>query len=87
MTSVAYEARVSWGRSDNNVSPFGTYTDSFDTERWLASGKISGSFMMDQVNVKPTLEVSYFHETQLAYIDSLTNVIPEQSISLGELRF
>lgn len=86
-TSVAYEARASWGRSDNNVSPLGTYVDSFETERWLASGKISGSFNVEDVTVTPSLEVSYFHETQEAYVDSLTNVIPEQSISLGELRF
>jgi outer membrane autotransporter protein len=86
-TSIAYEARAAWGRSDNDVSPFGTYTDDFETERWLLSGKVQGSFNIDTLTITPSVRVSYFEETQESYTDSLTNKIPEQTVSLGEVKF
>ncbi|MEI9901093.1 MAG: autotransporter domain-containing protein [Hyphomicrobium sp.] len=39
------EARAAWGQSYNEVSPFLTYTDEFDTNRWLvfvAAGRAVG---------------------------------------------
>lgn len=86
-TSLGFEAKASWGRSDNNISPFGTYTDSFETERMLLSGKLQGSFSIDTLTITPSVRVSWFKETQESYTDSLSNKIPEQTISLGELRF
>ena len=35
--NVFLQARGAWGRSSNFVSPFLTYTDTFDSERWLVS--------------------------------------------------
>ena len=29
-----WQGRAAWGRSSNEVSPFLTYTDKFDSERW-----------------------------------------------------
>ena len=85
--SLFYEARAAWGISDNEVSPTGTYTDSFDTTRWLASGKISGSFTRDEYVISPHVSVSYFEETQNSYADNFANTIPEQTVSLGEVQF
>lgn len=82
-----YEARASWGQSSNKVSPNGTYTDAFDTTRWLVNAKISGSYALDHLIVKPAISVSYYEETQKAYTDTNANVIPEQTISIGELKF
>ncbi|MCB1385972.1 MAG: DUF11 domain-containing protein [Nitratireductor sp.] len=86
-TTLAYEARAAWGRSDNDITPFGTYTDHFETERFLVSGKVQGSLQFDSVTVTPAVRVSWFKETQESYVDSLSNTIPEQTISLGEVRF
>ena len=86
-TGLNYEARASWGRSSNNVSPLGTYTDEFETERWLASFKLKGDYMLDMVTFRPSVSVSYFEEEQESYTDSLSNIIPSQTISLGEVRF
>jgi len=85
--NLYYEARASWGRSSNEISPVGTYTDNFDTTRRLTSAKISGSFNYGEVTVRPHLQVSYFEETQQAYTDSLAVAIPRQTITLGELNF
>lgn len=85
--NIYYEARASWGRSKNEVSPIGTYTDSFKTERWMLSGKLKGAYQLDDISIEPTVRVSYFEDTQEAYRDSLANIIPEQTITLGELRF
>ncbi|MEH6740603.1 MAG: autotransporter outer membrane beta-barrel domain-containing protein [Sulfitobacter sp.] len=86
-TGLNYEARAAWGRSDNSVSPLGTYSDEFETERWLASFKLKGDYMLDMVTFRPFVSVSYFEEEQESYTDSLTNIIPSQTISLGEVRF
>lgn len=85
--NVYYEARASWGRSSNEVSPIGTYTDSFDTTRWLASAKLSGSHKVGDITIRPEARISWFEETQESYTDSIAQTIPEQTISLGEVRF
>ncbi len=85
--SLSYEARASWGRSSNDVSPIGTYTDGFDTTRWMASGKIAGSYRIDDLSINPFISATWFEENQENYTDSLGNSIPEQTVSLGEIRF
>ncbi|PCI03975.1 MAG: hypothetical protein COB78_06395 [Hyphomicrobiales bacterium] len=84
---LTYEARIAWGRSDNDITPSGTYTDEFKTERVLASGKISGSYRMGSWNMKPAASIAWFEEQQEAYSDNLGNLIPKQTVSLGEFKF
>jgi hypothetical protein len=81
-----FEARAAWGQSDNSISPIGTYSDDFDTTRWLASGKVEGAFNVGGLIVSPAARVSYFNERQHSYTDSLLNPIGAQTIALGELR-
>jgi hypothetical protein len=85
--ALYYEARALWGQSSNNVSPIGTYTDSFKTARWLTSLKVEGSYDLGDVKIKPGVSLSYFEETQNAYTDTNANLIPAQTISLGEFKF
>ncbi|MEP2978173.1 MAG: choice-of-anchor D domain-containing protein [Lentilitoribacter sp.] len=86
--NLYYEARALWGKSSNDVTPIGTYTDNFETERWLASLKVQGSYdLNDEVTIKPEVSISYFKEKQEAYTDSNSDFIPEQTISLGEFKF
>jgi len=40
--NVFFQGRAAWGRSTNDISPFQTDTDAFDTERWLATGTLKG---------------------------------------------
>ncbi len=85
--SVFYEARAAWGQSNNEVSPDGTYTDDFETTRWLVSAKIAGAYAFGNTTIRPEARISWFEETQESYTDSNSQFIPEQTISLGEVRF
>lgn len=85
--NLYYEARALWGQSTNQITPIGTYTDTFKTERWLALTKLQGVYKFDDIVINPTLSLSYFEEMQKGYTDTNANVIPEQTISLGEFKF
>ncbi|WP_422369907.1 Ig-like domain-containing protein [Hoeflea sp.] len=85
--NVIVDGYVAYGQSDNKVSPFGTYIDSFDTNRFLARGQITGDFNYAGWTVAPQLAASYLVETQKAYVDSNGVSIPEQDIEVGQLSF
>ena len=85
--NLYYEARAAWGQSDNEITPNGAFTDTFDTTRWMVSGRLSGSMTVQDFTVRPALSVVYWEETQEAYIDSLANTIAESTQTLGEVRF
>lgn len=80
------DIRFAWGRSRNDITPIGTYTDTFDTTRWLASGAFIGNFAYGGWSVQPTMSLAYLRETQKRYTDSLGVDIPGQSISQGEVK-
>ena len=80
-----FDARMAWGVSDNRINPFGTYQDSFATDRWLARGNLVGNWVFGNVRVTPSAGVTYASERQLAYTDSLGVAIPSQTVSLGRL--
>ena len=80
-----FEGRLLGGKSHNRIQPFGTYTDSFETRRMLAQLKVSGHLKHGKTTWIPSLASSYTTDTQLAYTDSLGNLIPEQGIELGQL--
>ena len=84
---VYFQARAAWGQSDNAVTPFGTYTDDFDTTRWLASALIEGRYRRGPWRISPMGSIIYFEDEQERYIDTLGNTITGQTVSLGRLTF
>ncbi len=80
-----FEGRLLYGESSNDVSPFGTYTDAFDTERLLAQFKVSGDLNYGATTFRPNVQISYTTDNQKAYTDSLGNFIPGQEIELGQI--
>ena len=80
-----FEGRLLYGETSNKVSPFGTFTDSFESERWLAMLAVSGSYEAERMRIFPRLQFSHAVDKQLAYVDGLSNTVPEQSIRLSEL--
>ncbi len=84
---LVLDARAAWGTSDNKVSPYNTYEDSFDTERWLVAAKFTGDIDLGGVTVAPHVGMIYFEEAQKAYTDSNAVTIPGQTVSLGRLTF
>lgn len=81
---IALSAGALWGRSFNEYSPTGTFSDTFDTTRFLLSANLSGTATYGAWTVTPAASLSYLNETQHAFTDSLANILPEQTIVLGE---
>ena len=79
------EGRLLYGQTDNEISPLGTYTDSFETERWLAQLRTTGEYKLQATTLMPLLDFTYTDDTQKAYIDSLGNTIPGQTVSLIQI--
>ncbi|WP_371171610.1 Ig-like domain-containing protein [Aliiroseovarius sp. 2305UL8-7] len=82
-----FEGRLLYGRTSNEISPFGTYTDEFDTERWLAQVRVTGEIKGPGISYLPHFDVSQLSERQDSYTDSLDNLIPKQSIDLTNVEF
>ena len=84
--NVFWQARGAWGRSSNEVSPFQTYTDKFDSERWLVSTTLSGRWTSGAWSFRPSASVSYMEDTAQSYADTYGNVIPSVKSSLGQAK-
>jgi len=80
-----FEGRLLYGQTDNTISPLGTYTDSFETERWLAQLRTTGEYQYQNTTLMPLLDLTYTDDTQQAYTDSLGNTIPGQTVSLMQV--
>ena len=85
--NLIFDGRVAWGQSNNDISPFQTYTDEFTTNRWLLKGQFTGDFKLDNWDISPSVSVIYFEDEQQSYTDSLNILIPEQTVSLGRVVF
>ena len=53
-----FEGRLLYGQTDNEISPLGTYTDSFETERWLAQLRATGEYKIRNTTLMPLLDVT-----------------------------
>ncbi len=85
--NIYFQARAAWGEADNEVSPFGTYTDSFDSERWLVSGKVEGRYRRGPWRVSPIASLIFFEDESDRYVDSLGVTIASQTASIGQFEF
>ena len=84
---LIFDGRVAWGQSENEVSPFRTYTDKFSADRWLLKSQLTGDFALSDWRINPSIALLYFEETSEAYEDSLGVSIDEQAIKIGRLTF
>jgi outer membrane autotransporter protein len=83
--NLAFDGRLAFGQSTNSVSPTGTYTDTFKTNRAMIHARITGDFMQGDVKIAPAMAFIYMQEKQLSYVDSLSVTISEQTINMGQL--
>ena len=88
---LLFEGRALWGLSENSVTPFDgdeSYSDDFETQRWLVRGSVSGDVDVGEWTVTPSFSGSYFEETQDSYVDSWSGlVVDEQTVDTGRLTF
>ena len=80
-----FEGSLLYGQTQNEASPLGTYTDSFSTERWLATLGVSGAIEREALTLLPFLDAKYTSDAQAAYVDGLGNPIAAQSIGLAQV--
>ncbi len=80
-----FEGSLLYGQTFNTVSPLGTYTDSFTSERWLATLGVSGAFERGKLALLPFLDAKYTSDSQAAYVDGLGNPIAAQTIGLAQV--
>lgn len=85
--NLFFDVSGAWGVSQNTVSPFGTYSNVFSTNRWMIDASLIGQFVLDNWTVRPELAFAYIDEYQNAYTDSLNVPIPAQRVAQGELSF
>lgn len=83
-----FEASLLAGNSSNEISPDGSYTDSFDASRALAALKLTGEIARPGgLMLYPNVAFHHAIERQKAYVDGLGQTIPKQSVRLSELRY
>nr|WP_255598712.1 Ig-like domain-containing protein [Hasllibacter sp. MH4015] len=82
---VDLDARLLWGRTENEISPIGTYTDRFATERILATVNLSGEVELERVTLRPLIGWSYVDDRSESYIDALSNPVAAQRVRLSQL--
>ncbi|MCK4712265.1 MAG: transporter, partial [Marinosulfonomonas sp.] len=81
-----FEGRLLYGQTSNTISPFGTFEDSFTTERWLAAARVTGDIKRENLILSPFADLSYTSDTQAAFVDGFGNTLAEQSIELGQVK-
>lgn len=82
-----FDLRILAGQSDNRVSPIGTYTDSFSSDRLLARAKVAGELQYGNVTYIPNMILSHTTDDQSSYMDGNGNFIPSQDVWLTEFSF
>ncbi|WP_422133998.1 HYR domain-containing protein [Endozoicomonas sp. ALD040] len=81
------DARAGWGKVENRISPFGTYRDSFDSERWLATAALIGTWQIQETRITPEARLSYYKEKSDDYLDSLNVAISSVEVETGVFQF
>ncbi|MGI9480071.1 MAG: autotransporter outer membrane beta-barrel domain-containing protein [Hyphomicrobiaceae bacterium] len=89
--NLIFDGKALWGTSRNTVSPDLTFTDSFTTERWLASARLTGSWTSAQSatsswHFAPQAEVVWFDEKSAGFTNTLGVDINSQHVRLGRFK-
>ncbi|MDO6591251.1 hypothetical protein DS901_00380 [Loktanella sp. D2R18] len=79
------DGRLLYGKTDNEFTPDGDATDSFDGERWLAMLNLQGRVEMEHFTMFPIISASHVRDTQDAYTDSNSVDIDSQDIEQTEV--
>ncbi len=84
--NLYFDGRLAWGESDNTVSPFGTYSDDYDSERKLVTAALIGDYALgDAITFSPEARLSWYETKSDAYVDSQNIDIPSVTTSFGSL--
>lgn len=84
--SIFLQGRVAWGASSNKVSPYLFSTDAFETDRWLVSGRLTGTFDTGPWTIRPSASISYIEDNSKSYTDSFGALVPGVKSRLGQVK-
>ena len=85
--SLYLDARAAWGQSFNRISPLDTFTDRFDSQRWLATAALIGDFAAGAYTLSPELRLSWFREKSDAYQSTDDVAVPSVTVETGTFEF
>jgi hypothetical protein len=85
--NLFFDSRVLWGRSSNDISPYRTYTDEFQTSRLLFAARLQGRFNYGALTISPSAEIIHFEDKSEAYVDSNGFTIDRVTVRLGRAVF
>ncbi len=83
---VYLQTRAAWGKSSNQVSPFLSSTDSYETQRWLLAATLSGRWSNGPWSVRPTAAISVLEDDAQSYTDTFGAIVPEVKTRLGQAK-
>lgn len=63
------------GKSDNTISPFGTYEDEYASNRSIATLGVAGELELTRLTLIPLLDLAYVTDENEAYIDGASNPV------------
>jgi outer membrane autotransporter protein len=81
---VFWQSRFAMGRSTIDVSPDMTYTNTFDTNRWLAATSVTGSWSIADWRIEPTVSVSHIEDKSDAFVDHYGITVPAVTQKMTE---
>ncbi len=84
--SLFFDLRAAWGESDNDSNSNGV-TGSFDTERWLVRGNLTGNWQRGNWRFTPSVGITYAEEDIDSFTDSNGTFNASNTVELGRLTF
>ena len=81
------DGRFLYGRTDNEITPFGAPTDDFDGERWLGMLGLEGRVQANRFTIFPGVDVSHVQDKQDGYVDSTATPVASQTVEQTEIAF
>jgi outer membrane autotransporter protein len=84
--NLFWQGRAAWGRSNNDVSPLNTYTDTFDSTRWLVSTTLTGQWRHGPWLFRPSLSVAYMDDAAESYTDGVGAFTQAVTAKLGQAK-
>uniref|UniRef100_UPI0013DFA836 Ig-like domain-containing protein n=1 Tax=Shimia sediminis TaxID=2497945 RepID=UPI0013DFA836 len=77
-----FDARALFGETSNDITPLGTFTDSFSSDRYLIMANLTGEYEVDKTTrLIPSLSLTHAHDDLQPYVDGLGNPVAALSVS------
>lgn len=103
LPNLYFDARAAWGQSSNDIRSSvmttaifplggttvttGIATGSYDTDRWLVRGNLTGNLQRGDWRFTPSVSVTYLEESHDAFTTSSGTLVASQTYQSGRVTF